>query len=609
MLKNFFTSKKRLIIYTVIIFCILLFGITFCYFYTSHDSPSSSKETAAGKKFNNYIDSLFASLLSDDTLSMHFYIADTNAFFQMDFPQTFGTISYSNMENSQSDYIDQIKYLKTFNYSDLTRSQKITYDILLYYFQTELDFADLCECYDCLSPTTGIQAQLPILLSEYQFYSSKDIDNYLSLLSKMPKFFDNIVAFEKEKISNETFMSKRNCEEIIEQCLSFSRVQSAEDNFLYTTFQSRINSCDFLSDSQASSYCQKNKEYLSDYVIPSYKNLAATLDSLKNAYYTDDTSCNPTLPSFSNGKAYYEYLVRSRTGSSKTVEEIKSAIQKQVSSDMTNVSALFTSNPDLENSFYASSVSSLTDPNEILKDLMLKISGKNDTAKNYFKDVCQVNNISYDLKFVEDCLQDYLSPAFYLSPPIDLPKNHVIYVNQSPKFENQDLYVTLAHEGFPGHLYQNYVFSKTSPPKIRHILNFGGYTEGWATYAEFLSYNYETSDSTLASALSSSASFSLGLYSLVDIGVNYEGWSMEDTSKFLNNYGFSDSAICDEIYYSVTESPANYLQYYVGFLEICELRDSYLQQHPEKNGLSKFHKFILEFGPAPFEVIEKWMND
>ena len=237
------------------------------------------------------------------------------------------------------------------------------------------------------------------------------------------------------------------------------------------------------------------------------------------------------------------------------------------------------------------------------KDLKDKINNPDSS----FYEICKLDSIKYDLKYVEPSLQDYLSPAFYLSPPIDMPDKNTIYVNKSDKFKNQDLYTTLAHEGFPGHLYQNHVFSTTNPSAIRSLLSFGGYTEGWATYAEFLSYSYEVADPSLAKALNCSASFSLGLYSLVDIGVNYEGWTPEDTGAFLKHYGFSQPDIQTEIYNSVTESPANYLQYYVGYLEINELKNLYMEKHSEKNALRNFHEFILKFGPAPFDVIKKWM--
>ena len=597
--KNF--SVKKLIF--IIALPIILFFALFAKF-RFFTSPQTPDNMSVQSEFDNYTTSLVTSSLSSDTLSMHFYIANTNEFFQTDFPQSLGTFSLKDMKNSQSDYIEQINTLQKFDYRSLSKSQQITYDILLSHFRTELDFGDLCKYYDCLSPTTGIQAQLPILLSEYEFYSEKDIKNYFLLLKSVPDFFDSIINFESEKIDNKTFMSKSNCESIIAQCLSLINDSSQKNNLLIETFNSRLKKCKFLSDKTTADYLNLNKDYVNTFVLSSYKKLADKLSDFNSSYYTDKELENYTLANSKQGKAYYEYLVSSKTGSTKTVSELKTRIQSQIAADMTQVSSLFTSNPELESQFYNSTSTTITEPTDILKDLKNKINNPDSS----FYEICKLDSIKYDLKYVEPSLQDYLSPAFYLSPPIDMPEKNTIYVNKSDKFKNQDLYTTLAHEGFPGHLYQNHVFSTTNPSTIRYLLSFGGYTEGWATYAEFLSYSYEVADPSLAKALSCSASFSLGLYSLVDIGVNYEGWTPEDTRAFLKHYGFSQPDIQTEIYNSVTESPANYLQYYVGYLEITELKNLYLQNHSQKNALRDFHSFILKFGPAPFDVIQKWMK-
>lgn len=594
--KNFSGKKWLFIIALPIILFFALFA-KFRFF----TSPQTPDNMSVQSEFDNYTTSLVTSSLSSDTLSMHFYIANTNEFFQTDFPQSLGTFSLKDMKNSQSDYIEQINTLQKFDYRSLSKSQQITYDILLSHFRTELDFGDLCKYYDCLSPTTGIQAQLPILLSEYEFYSEKDIKNYFLLLKSVPDFFDSIINFESEKIDNKTFMSKSNCESIIAQCLSLINDSSQKNNLLIETFNSRLKKCKFLSDKTVTDYLNLNEDYVNNYVLSSYKKLADKLSLFNSSYYINKDLEYYTLADSKQGKAYYEYLVSSKTGSTKTVSELKARIQSQIAADMTQVSSLFTSNPELESQFYNSTT--ITEPTDILKDLKDKINNPDSS----FYEICKLDSIKYDLKYIEPSLQDYLSPAFYLSPPIDMPDKNTIYVNKSDKFKNQDLYTTLAHEGFPGHLYQNHVFSTTNPSAIRSLLSFGGYTEGWATYAEFLSYSYEVADPSLAKALNCSASFSLGLYSLVDIGVNYEGWTPEDTGAFLKHYGFSQPDIQTEIYNSVTESPANYLQYYVGYLEINELKNLYMEKHSEKNALRNFHEFILKFGPAPFDVIQKWM--
>jgi uncharacterized protein (DUF885 family) len=125
---------------------------------------------------------------------------------------------------------------------------------------------------------------------------------------------------------------------------------------------------------------------------------------------------------------------------------------------------------------------------------------------------------------------------------------------------------------------------------------------------ELLSYQYQYSDSQLASALAHNGSFTLALYSLCDIGTNYEGWTRKKTYSFLSNYGVEDKTVCDAIYEAVIEEPANYLQYYVGYLEIIELRDFLLKDMGTDFNLKTFHKAFLSIGPTSFSVAKKWIK-
>ena len=75
-----------------------------------------------------------------------------------------------------------------------------------------------------------------------------------------------------------------------------------------------------------------------------------------------------------------------------------------------------------------------------------------DGIKNAFPDSVPVN---VEIKFVPKTLEDHLSPAFYFIPAIDNMNNNVIYINQGYEMEGLDLFSTLAHEAYPGHLYQN----------------------------------------------------------------------------------------------------------------------------------------------------------
>lgn len=110
-----------------------------------------------------------------------------------------------------------------------------------------------------------------------------------------------------------------------------------------------------------------------------------------------------------------------------------------------------------------------------------------------------------------------------------------------------------------------------------------------------------------ANAYACNSSYSLALYSLCDIGVNYEGWSRKETIKFLSNYSIEDESVCNSIFEAVVEEPANYLQYYVGYLEIVDLKNKMLKKYGPDFNLKDFHKAFLSVGPTSFDVVEKWI--
>ena len=204
-------------------------------------------------------------------------------------------------------------------------------------------------------------------------------------------------------------------------------------------------------------------------------------------------------------------------------------------------------------------------------------------------------------------MEDYLSPAFYMIPPIDYNNENIIYVNQKHMNDDLTLFTTLAHEGYPGHLYQTVYYTRTNPPAIRTLLSFGGYTEGWATYCEMMSYYYTSLTKDQAVLLQKNASLLLGLYALADMGIHYNGWSIADTITFFGSYGITNADTVKEIYELIIADPANYLKYYIGYLEFLELKKEAIATWGSDFSQKKFHQTILEIGPATFPRIEKYL--
>ena len=204
-------------------------------------------------------------------------------------------------------------------------------------------------------------------------------------------------------------------------------------------------------------------------------------------------------------------------------------------------------------------------------------------------------------------MEEHLSPAFYMIPAIDNIGENVIYINQGHMGNDLTLFTTLAHEGYPGHLYQTVFYESTDPDPIRSLMDFGGYVEGWATYAEMGSYYLAPLSREQAVILQKNSSIILGLYALADMGIHYDGWSRMDAIAFFSNYGITDADTVEEIYELIIGSPANYLKYYIGYVEFLELKKDWVEEKGEKFSQKEFHEAVLEVGPAPFEIVEDYM--
>ena len=206
---------------------------------------------------------------------------------------------------------------------------------------------------------------------------------------------------------------------------------------------------------------------------------------------------------------------------------------------------------------------------------------------------------AYELHRVAASLENSLSPAFYLTPPIDDTSNNAIYINYSPQYSRSSLFNTLAHEAYPGHLFQNCYMREQNLPLLRYLMDYPAYTEGYATYAEIYSYRYTGASPAEVGILQNNAIASHCLYALCDIGIHYDHWNKTQLSSFLGEHGISGAENTTRIYDAIIDSPGSYLPYTVGFLQIEELR----QHFPS---VKSFHTYLLNMGPTSFSILKKY---
>ena len=543
-------------------------------------------ETSAGqnRQFRQFTKQLFCQELSSNTISLHYTLKNPKEYDIRENEVTFGTFPTDN-KNLLAAVENLEEVLKTFDYNKLSVENSLTYDVLKCYLNmTERD-AEYILYDEPMGLVSGVQTQLPVILSEYPFYEQSDVDTYLQLMKTIPEYFASLLKFEQKKSKAGLFMSDKMAEQVIEQCKAFRDM--GENNYLYSTFAERVWTVTSLSDKQKSDYIQKNARMMKAYVLPAYDNLICTIEKLKGSGKNEQGLCY--LP---KGKDYYEQVVEASTGSTRSVEEIRDMTRRQMTEDLEAMERVMKISEKEVNA------SIPQNPTSILQDLQTKI----------LTSFPELPDTTYEVKYVPKAMQEHLSPAFYMIPAIDAYNENVIYVNEAQIGNTMALFTTLAHEGYPGHLYQTVYFANTNPDPIRTILNFGGYVEGWATYAEMCSYYLAPLTKDQATLLQKNSSIVLGLYTLADIGIHYDGWSREDAIAFYKKYGIGDEDNINRIYDLILGSPGNYLKYYVGYVEFLELKKDWVKEYGSQASQKEFHKAVLDVGPAPFKVVEKYIG-
>lgn len=580
-------SLKKRTLGILLTFSILLLLGTF--FYSQHHTSQTEDQ-----RFENYTDQLFRQELSGNTLSLHYTLKNPTTYNIVNPSVSLGAYQ-TDSSNLSASLENSLSLLHSYDKTKLSKRNQATYEILENHLSYSLKSSQYLLYEEPLASLTGAQAQLPILLSEYQFYTKQDVDTYLALLAETPEYFASILDFEEEKAKHGLFMSKPQADAIIDECETFINLQN--NNFLYSSFEQRLQTLN-LPKKEKDAYVEKNVDSIKQYVYPAYEQLMQGLHELKNSGTNSGGLCH--LP---EGDKYYELLTAIETGSSRSIPELQELTKKHIAEDLASIqktlSSLSTETPSPSSDLFKSQGVVLEDSNpaSILSSLRGNLSGHFPAPPN----------VNVQIKYVSQEMQNFLSPAFYLIPALDNTEENIIYINNGHISDDLSLYTTLAHEGYPGHLYQTTYFASKNPSPIRHLLDCGGYTEGWATYSEMLSYYFAPIKKTQATLMQKNSSILLGLYALADMGIHYDGWSLLDTTTFFRGYGITDTKAIEEIYQLILSDPANYLKYYIGYVEFLELKKEAMTLWGKDFTQERFHKAVLDMGPAPFDLIRKYI--
>lgn len=547
----------------------------------------------AGKStgsFSEFCTTLFREEMKSNTMNLHFTLKDPKAAGIDSYEITLGSLSGDSPHNQARQLKKLSEELKKYSHRSLKGKDRLTCRLLSDYISRQQNLAAYPYYDEPLTPSGGVTSQLPVLLAEYTFRNTRDIKDYLGLLSQIDTYFLGILDYEQKKADAGLFMSDEACLKVIEGCEVFT--EHPDDNFLIDTFSNRLNAMDGLTDTQKNAYLKQHSKVLSDHVLPAYSQMIKGLTMLLGRGHNNWGLCN-----FPEGKAYYEAVVSADTGCDDSVEDLFSQIAKARREDLTFCQNLLEKNPKL--------ASQSPKPDAALKEENAMLSR---LQKEILTDFPAPPQTDVEICHVDPALSEYLAPAFYITAPIDDISHNRIYINDAKNDTDIYYFTTLAHEGYPGHLYQTICTSSYGAPEVLSLLNYPGYTEGWATYTEMQSFYYAGLDPDLASLLQHNQAATLSLYATADIGIHYFGWEKEKIAAFWSEYGVDDTATVKRITDLILEEPGNYLKYYVGYLKFRQMREQ-LALENKSFSVSAFHEAILRTGPSPFSVLEETVRD
>lgn len=565
------------------LFCaVILPSITLTAMLPSLAADASSTSSDA---FDYAADTLFQDIMDSSPVNLHYSFSYPEDYTPSDQPPL-GAFSES-FEETETILNRAKENLAAVDYNSLTAKQKQVYRMMEHYADINLGYCSLPDYTNTLGPMGGIISNLNTVVTEYYLLTEQDIKGYLDVLNDIPRFLEDVLKEIDYQESIGYAPSLYAYEKTLE---NKDAMTTLTDHPYLEAFESNITETG-LSANVIDSYTEQVKTILIDQVLPAFSSFYETLEAKKSS-----AGESKGLSAYDQGADYYELLVKDNTGTDMTPLELKDYLTDKLTTGLMSLSQSYAFHPNLLNE-----LDSLTAPET---DADAALQALKEKAAECMPDI---GDTTYTLSYLPEALQIPNNLAYYLSSPIDNLSRNIIRVNPSTVGDDSmTLWTTMAHEGYPGHLYQYQYFMQNSfAYDIETMIGSLGTSEGWAYYVEKLSLEWAGVDETLADAYFTNQIMSMAIISIVDIGVNYEGWGISETSDFLNTYyqGIDDET-CQDFIDTCANDPGAYLPYSVGYYQTEDLFDQIAGNYSSDKDM---YAAYLKLGSMPFTLLEKYL--
>ncbi len=543
------------------------------------EDTSSEEGNAA---FDELLLQDFKDSVSSDYLTMHFLVKDLDSY-DLEKPEvTIGKGPSEEYEDAVEEAEKMIAKLQEFDYDSLSSKQQHDYDAVMYAYEDQLNRSQYWQYQWVFSPSNNVIQNISTNLTEFVFYENQDFYDYVTLLSTVSDYLQECIEFTEKQVTEGYFMSDAALEESLDAIGDY--LEQTDTNPIIVDFENDADASSYLSDGEKVDLKTQVRDIVVNDILPKCTEVYEYLEG------KEGTTGNVSFYDMEDGLDYYTLNVQNIASTSKTIQEQFDELDSFLQDAIDEYIEILTKN----NSYTEGSVA-LTDAESVLSYLSSHFT------EYGFPEIPDVN---YTAEYLDPTVVSGNVLAYYMSSPIDDYTENSIKINGDNISDSNTLYMTLAHEGYPGHLYQHVYYLSTDPSPLRVLCSFLGYTEGWAMYAEVHAMSWNVLSETNARVEVLDTELNYGLCALIDLGVNGLGWDEEDVADYLDSMGLN-SSIADIFYEQTLIYPGDYNSYGYGLIRLMALEQEAKEALGSEFDLESFNKVILDDGPRTLDAVEK----
>ena len=496
------------------------------------------------------------------------------------------------IDRSQLGYQDQLSY----DIFRINREQSLEGNQFPFHLQPINQFYSI----------TNFFVQLGSGASAHPFRTVKDYEDFLSRADDFSEIIDQLVSNMQEGMQAGVTQPRILMAKLQPQ-IDAHVVDNAEDSNFYTPVR---NMPEDFSAEDRERLTAAYEDKIMNTIVPAYQRISNFIgdDYLDNARETVGLYAQP------NGVSWYEYMVRIRTTTNMTPEEVHQVGLNEVArihGEMHSVMEEVGFDGDLKEFFEYMNTDPqffFDEPEQLIqgyRDMSDHIAGLSEKLFEIFP------KTGFEVRRVEPFREKSASGGSYQAGTPDGARPGVFYANAydlsaRPNWAMESLYL---HEAIPGHHFQIMIQRENEDlPNFRRFGGFTAFSEGWGLYAESLGKEIGVYTDPYQYFGGLNAELWRSIRLVVDTGIHAKGWSRQQVLDYM----YENSAVAEARAVSEAERfmaiPGQALAYKVGQLKIRAIRDDAEARLGDKFDVKAFHTEVLRDGAMPLSMLESKIN-